>query len=113
MPGETGVTVVTMLVCFTYHLHARLRVHRAPGIPCALYDRGTLSCKARAHRAAGMRRCTWNTNAPHSRSSSPGVTGRSSIPRRQWWNRKAAAYWIPRRSLALGSPNARPGGRVW
>ena len=36
MPGETGVTVVTMLVCFTYHLHARLRVHRAPGIPCAL-----------------------------------------------------------------------------
>ena len=35
MPGETGVTVVTTLVCF--HIsHARLRVHRAPGIPCAL-----------------------------------------------------------------------------
>jgi hypothetical protein len=29
------VTVVTMLVCFLF-LHARLRVHRAPGIPCAL-----------------------------------------------------------------------------
>jgi hypothetical protein len=29
------VTVVTMLVCF-FILHARLRVHRAPGIPCAL-----------------------------------------------------------------------------
>src|SRR5665213_238484 len=36
MPGETGVTVVTTLVCF-FNLHARLRVHRAPGIPCALY----------------------------------------------------------------------------
>ena len=35
MPGETGVTVVTTLVCF-FHLQARLRVHRAPGIPCAL-----------------------------------------------------------------------------
>src|SRR5258708_19579832 len=35
MPGETGVTVVTMLVCF-FILHARLRVHWAPGIPCAL-----------------------------------------------------------------------------
>jgi len=34
MPGGTGVTVVTMLVCF-FHLHARLRAHRAPGIPCA------------------------------------------------------------------------------
>src|SRR6266566_6868559 len=35
MPGRSGVTVVTMLVCF-FHLHARLRVQRAPGIPCAL-----------------------------------------------------------------------------
>jgi hypothetical protein len=32
----SGVTVVTTLVCFTYHSHARLWVHRAPGIPCAL-----------------------------------------------------------------------------
>jgi hypothetical protein len=29
------VTVVITLVCF-FHLHARLRVHRAPSIPCAL-----------------------------------------------------------------------------
>src|SRR5712671_5665025 len=35
MPGRTGVTVVTTLVCF-FISHARLRVHRAPGIPCAL-----------------------------------------------------------------------------
>jgi hypothetical protein len=35
MPGDAGEPVVTMLVCF-FILHARLRVHRAPGIPCAL-----------------------------------------------------------------------------
>jgi hypothetical protein len=35
MPGETGVTVVTMLVCF-FTSHARLRALDAPGIPCAL-----------------------------------------------------------------------------
>ena len=35
MPDDLGVTVVTTLVCF-FILHARLRVHRAPGIPCAL-----------------------------------------------------------------------------
>jgi hypothetical protein len=40
MPGDPGVTVVTMLVCF-FILHARLRAHRAPGIPCALCFRGT------------------------------------------------------------------------
>src|SRR5437763_9696734 len=39
MPGEPGVTVVTMLVCF-FILHARLRAHRAPGIPCALLSPG-------------------------------------------------------------------------
>jgi hypothetical protein len=35
MPDESGVTVVTMLVCF-FILHARPRARRAPGIPCAL-----------------------------------------------------------------------------
>jgi len=39
MPGEPGVTVVTLLVCF-FILHARLRAHRAPGIPCALCSLG-------------------------------------------------------------------------
>jgi hypothetical protein len=39
MPGETGVTVVTTLVCF-FISHARLRARRAPGIPCALCFRG-------------------------------------------------------------------------
>jgi hypothetical protein len=35
MLGISGVTVVTMLVCF-FISHARLRAHQAPGIPCAL-----------------------------------------------------------------------------
>jgi hypothetical protein len=39
MPGETGVTVVRMLVCF-FISHARLRARRASGIPCALCFRG-------------------------------------------------------------------------
>jgi hypothetical protein len=37
--GESGVTVVTTLVCF-FILHARLRARRAPGIPCALSFKG-------------------------------------------------------------------------
>src|SRR2546422_6813203 len=32
----SGVTVVTTLVCSLHLSHARLRVRRAPGIPCAL-----------------------------------------------------------------------------
>ena len=55
MPGEPGVTVVTILVCF-FILHARLRAHRAPGIPCAL-SWAEESCKTRAHRVVRSRRC--------------------------------------------------------
>ena len=36
MPVDFGGPVVTSLVCFL-HLHARLWVYRAPGIPCALF----------------------------------------------------------------------------
>jgi hypothetical protein len=36
MPGDPGATVVTTLVWFL-SFHARLRAHRAPGIPHALY----------------------------------------------------------------------------
>jgi hypothetical protein len=35
MPERFGEPVVTTLVCF-FHLRTRLRVRRAPGIPCAL-----------------------------------------------------------------------------
>jgi hypothetical protein len=37
MPGDSGGPVVTTLVWFYLNLHARLRVHRAPGIPHALW----------------------------------------------------------------------------
>jgi hypothetical protein len=36
MPGETGVTVVTVTAGVAFFLPARLRAHWAPGIPCAL-----------------------------------------------------------------------------
>src|SRR6202035_4394949 len=36
--------------------HTRLRVHRAPGIPCALCFQGGDYCKPRTHRAARMRK---------------------------------------------------------
>jgi hypothetical protein len=38
MPGIAGVTVVTNARAF--YTHARLRAHRAPGIPCALVSEG-------------------------------------------------------------------------
>src|ERR1700682_116068 len=58
MSGDAGVTVVTTLVCSLHISHARLRVHWAPGIPCALSFLGEwFFAKTRAHRAAGMRMC--------------------------------------------------------
>jgi hypothetical protein len=53
------VTVVTTLVCF-FHLHARLRARRAPGIPCALCLRRNHAARTRNYihanqRVAGMR----------------------------------------------------------
>src|SRR5258707_199852 len=76
MPGRSGVTVVTTLVCF-FHLHARLRAHRAPAIPCALCNRRTgNSGKTRAQSrgeiarpylyAAGCLQCEVGKLAPPS-----------------------------------------------
>src|SRR3954463_1485480 len=56
MPGEAGVTVVTMLVCF-FILHARLRARRAPGIPCALILLGrTIHASLGRRGVAGTKR---------------------------------------------------------
>src|SRR3954449_4631848 len=60
MPGVIGVTVVTTLVCF-FILHARLRAHRAPGIPCALFGR-KVHIKTRAD-AARTRSRVWNLSS--------------------------------------------------
>src|SRR6266404_611445 len=121
-------------------LRARLRVHRAPGIPCALCFEGR-EIHARLGRIAsrdreGMchRHCEeplrrsnpaffaarWiasslppsldelrrtvaprndgGESAPHSHPSSPGLTGRPSIPETPENHREAAAYWIIRSS---------------
>src|SRR6266404_9516863 len=67
MPGDPGVTVVTMLVCFVLISHARLRVHQAPGIPCAL-------CFLRANGFAKLGRI-----APRGRGSMLVVIARSDL----------------------------------
>ena len=47
MPECFGEPVVTMLVCFLF-LRTRLRVRRAPGIPCALVSRKSVRMCERA-----------------------------------------------------------------
>src|SRR5690348_12453823 len=44
MPDPFGEPVVTLLACF-FISHARLRVHRAPGIPCALSAQTPCVCR--------------------------------------------------------------------
>src|SRR3954470_5032453 len=57
MPGVSGVTVVTTLVCFfTFAREAAAR--RAPGIPCALISLGrTIHASLGRRSVARMRRC--------------------------------------------------------
>src|SRR5258706_16400546 len=78
MPGRSGVTVVTTLVCF-FISHARLRAHWAPGIPCALCYLGARMdfAKPRAHRAAGSRMHIWKWQE---NGDSLGVSRRSMKP---------------------------------
>jgi hypothetical protein len=55
--SEPGEPVVTTLVCF-FVLHTRPRVHRAPGIPCALcLFEGRSFAKPASPCVAGGRRC--------------------------------------------------------
>jgi hypothetical protein len=144
MPGESGGPVVTTLVCF-FHLHARLRVHWASGIPCALvflgerfmhnsgasrrgiadaYSTSLRGAKRRSNPLSPLLRL-WiasrslssgarsrdplarndGQDAPHSRPSSPGLTGRPSIP-------ETAAMESKGRSV-LDTPLARGMTTVW
>jgi hypothetical protein len=57
MPGVSGVTVVTNARVF-YH-HARLRAHQAPGIPCALWFRGTMTFQAKLADECGEIAKSW------------------------------------------------------
>src|SRR5260370_42575382 len=51
-----------------------------------------------ASRRGNAKVCLMNANAPHPHSSSPGLTGRPSIPETPENSREAAAYWIVRSS---------------
>jgi hypothetical protein len=54
---------------------------------------------ARANSCRGNAKvCLMKPKAPHSHASSPGLTGRPSIPETPENNREAAAYWIVRSS---------------
>src|ERR1700681_4225498 len=79
MPGYSGGPVVTTLVCLLHISHARLRVHWAPGIPHALTGEGSMH-DSDASRRGNVESCLLKTNAPRFQSSSPGLTGRPSIP---------------------------------
>ena len=60
----SGEPVVTCLRAF-FILHARLRVRRAPGIPCALcFFEGHESGIARARTAARRRKCVYDLSCP-------------------------------------------------
>src|SRR5258707_9796067 len=55
MPGETGVTVVTMLVCLFYFACEAAGASSARHSLRPLISLGEWFCKTRTHRAAGMR----------------------------------------------------------
>jgi hypothetical protein len=89
MPGDSGVTVVTMLVCFFIFAHKAAGAIRAPGIPCALCSSG--GGKFRHNSRENARR------------------DRGRIPRRHCEERKRrsnpfllfAAQWIASLTLAM------------
>ena len=55
MPGETGVTVVTTLVCFIYFAREAAGALGARHSLRPLFSWANASCTTRAHRAAGTR----------------------------------------------------------
>ena len=99
MPGCSGVTVVTTLVCLFFYTRGCGRIAR-PAFPAPSDIKGTRnSCTARANSRRGNAKvCLMNAKVPHSHASSPGLTGRPSIPETPENNREAAAYWIVRSS---------------
>jgi hypothetical protein len=86
MPGRSGVTVVTnSCVCFSTHEAAGALSARHSLRPLIFW--ADVFCKnsdasrredAESYLKLGQRHC--DTNAPRSQPSSPGSTGRSSIP---------------------------------
>jgi hypothetical protein len=112
----SGVTVVTNSRVF--YLHARLRAHRAPGIPCALCNKRTRnSGKTRAQSrgeiakpclyAAGCLRCEEGKLAPPSlRAKRPRPAHRLCRATSVRWPLTSMRSPTPR----LPTPNVRPPG---
>jgi hypothetical protein len=84
--------VATTLVCFLLCTRG-CGCSGHPAFPAPSDIGGNRSCTTRAHRAAGMRRRVLQIEFL---TVIAREGGRSSIPRHPRWNRKAAAYWIPR-----------------
>jgi hypothetical protein len=82
MPGETGVTVVTTLVCFfSFAYEAAGASSARHSLRPLIFREANELVKTRAKSRRGNAEARrMNASAPHSHSSSPGLTGRPSIP---------------------------------
>jgi hypothetical protein len=88
MPGDSGVTVVTMLVCFFIFAHKAAGACDAPGIPCALsffrgqaQQLGRRSRREKVRRVWSRRHCeprnpaSFHTSFRGAREREPGIHG--------------------------------------
>ena len=95
----SGVTVVTTLVCFVLFRTRGFGRIKRPAFPAPSVSKGERFMHSSGNSRRGNAKvCLMNSNALHSHSSSPGLTGRPSIPETPENHRKAAAYWIVRSS---------------
>jgi hypothetical protein len=97
---------VTMLVCF-FILHARLRAHRAPGIPCALYF-----CEGGCWQSSGVltpRECNWlfehQIGIHRCRPGQASESKRDPGPIRRGFSLGTSVRYVsqPRTSVVMGS----------
>src|ERR1700722_5565438 len=117
MPADSGVTVVTMLVCFFIFAReaagatsARHSLRPLIGEGRMLAQLGRITLRDREAVAAGHTGCLKCEAVAAPRLSS---SAKADDPVRRGVSALLLApveYWIPRWSLSSGSPEARPGG---
>ena len=91
-------------------LHARPRVRRAPGLPCALYFfRGQRNAKPRADRAARSRSHVQSSSPPPGRPNGRPMTGSGGGI--QYSRGRCDGVEMPRRTGSPPSRGRRP--RLW
>ena len=96
MPGRSGVTVVTTLVCFFTHEAAGALSARHSLRPLS-FRRRDVPGKTRAKTRGEIAKPCLRMDAPHTQSSSPAKAG-DPVFQMPENNREAAAYWIVRSS---------------